>query len=55
VQLVAFVEDHESFDAPPEATDVGDAENVSVGAVELVTLTVAERVIVPPDPVHASV
>jgi hypothetical protein len=32
VQLVAFVDDHVSFDVPPEATDVGDAENVSVGA-----------------------
>jgi hypothetical protein len=32
VQRVAFVDDHESFDVPPEAIDVGDAENVSVGA-----------------------
>jgi hypothetical protein len=55
VQLVEFVEDHESFDVPPEATDVGDAENVSVGAVALVTVTVTERVIEPPDPVQASV
>jgi hypothetical protein len=55
VQLVAFVVDHVSFDVPPEATDVGDAENVSVGAVELVTVTVTERVIEPPDPVQASV
>jgi hypothetical protein len=55
VQLVAFVVDHVSFDVPPEATDIGDAEKVSVGAVEDVTLTVTERVVVPPDPVHASV
>jgi hypothetical protein len=55
VQLVAFVVDHVSLEVPPEATDVGDAENVSVGAVELVTVTVTERVIEPPDPVHVSV
>jgi hypothetical protein len=57
VQLVAFVDVQVSFDVPPGATDVGDAENVSDGAVEDddVTLTVTERVIVPPDPVHASV
>jgi hypothetical protein len=55
VQLVAFVDEHVSFDVPPDATDVGDADNVSVGAVALATVTVAERVIEPPDPVHASV
>jgi hypothetical protein len=55
VQLVVLVDDQVSVDVPPEATDVGEAENVSVGAVELVTVTVTERVIVPPDPVHASV
>jgi hypothetical protein len=57
VQLVVFVDDHVSFDVPPDATDVGDADNVSVGAVlvDPVTVTEAVRVTEPPLPVHVSV
>ena len=51
-QLVAFVDDHVSFDVPPAATDVGDAENVTVGAGP--TVTVREAVFEPPAPVHVS-
>jgi hypothetical protein len=57
VQLVVFVDDHVSFDVPPDATDVGDADNVSVGAVlvDPVTVTETVRVTEPPVPVHVSV
>ena len=40
VQLVAFVELHVSVDAEPEATFVGDAVSVTVGAASCVTATV---------------
>jgi hypothetical protein len=57
VQLVAFVDDHESVDGLPEVITVGVADNESVGAgfVTDDTLTVADCVAVPPVPVHASV
>jgi hypothetical protein len=40
VQLVAFVELHVSVEAEPDATFVGDADSVSVGADSCVTATV---------------
>jgi hypothetical protein len=53
VQLVAFVAFHVSVDAEPDATLVGDADNVNVGAGE--TATAADFAIEPPVPVHVSV
>ena len=53
VQLVALVDDHVSFEVLPDATDVGDADNVSVGADP--TVTVSETTFEPPAPVHVSV
>ena len=46
---VAFVVVHESFEAEPVSTEVGDAESVQVGAGGGggVTVTVAEQVTVP--------
>ena len=56
VQDVAFVEDHVSVLVPPLATDVGDADSVTVGAgVGAVTVTDAVRCVVPPAPVQLSV
>ena len=54
LQLVALVDDHVSFDVPPDATDAGDALSVTVGAAPLVTVNVAEVVFVPPDPEQVS-
>ena len=54
VQLVALLDDHVNVDVAPDATDVGDAESVSVGAAPE-TATVVATVLDPPDPVHASV
>jgi hypothetical protein len=51
VQDVAFVEDHVSVDDPPFVTDVGFAARETVGAVGD-TVTVAEALWVPPDPVQ---
>lgn len=53
VHPVALVEAHVSVELPPDATDVGLAENVSVGAE--VSETAAVRVVVPPALVHARV
>ena len=53
VQLVAFVALHVSVDAEPEATLVGDAVSVSVGAASCVTATVCAAE--PPAPVHVNV
>jgi hypothetical protein len=56
VQDVAFEVDHVNRDVAPDLTDVGDAENVSVGAgvpppVEL-TVTVVDTDFVPPLPLQ---
>jgi hypothetical protein len=51
-QLVALVDDHVSFDVPPEETDVGDADSVTVGAGP--TVTVREAVFEPPAPTHVN-
>lgn len=48
VQLVAFVVDQVNFDVAPDATEVGDAANVSVG----LRLMNADVVFDPPAPVH---
>ena len=53
VQLVAFVALHVSVDAEPDATLVGAAVNVSVGAESWVTATVCAAE--PPVPVQVSV
>jgi hypothetical protein len=62
VQEVAFVEDHVIVDRAPLATVVGFAEIVTVGAAgggggvePPVTVTVAERAVLPPDPVQVRV
>lgn len=41
VHVDAFAEDHVSVEAPPEPTDVGEAERLAVGAGAAVTVTVA--------------
>lgn len=51
-QLVALVDDHVSFDVPPEGTEFGEADRVTVGAGPTVTFTAA--VFEPPAPVHVS-
>jgi hypothetical protein len=51
VQEVALVDDQVSVDDPPLATDVGFAENDTVGAGG-VTVTVADALAAPPDPVQ---
>jgi hypothetical protein len=53
VQLVALVELHVNVDAEPDATLVGEALSVTVGAAATVTVAVCDTV--PPLPVHASV
>ena len=53
VQLVAFVVLHVSDDAEPDATLVGDADNVSVGAGN--TATATDCAIDPPVPVQVNV
>jgi len=56
VQDVALVDDHVNVLLPPLATEVGDADNETVGAgVALVTVTVTLRCVVPPAPVQLSV
>jgi hypothetical protein len=56
VHDVAFVEVHVSVLVPPLATEVGDADNETVGAgVAAVTVTDAVRCVVPPAPVQLSV
>ena len=51
VQVVAFVEDQESIEAPPLVTDVGFAASDTVGT-RGDTVTVAEALAVPPNPVQ---
>jgi hypothetical protein len=53
VQPVALVDDHVNCERPPLATEVGLAENVTVGAAS--SDTVAVRCVVPPAPVQPSV
>ena len=55
VHAVALVAVHVSVDAEPDATLVGDAVNVSVGALGAAIDTEADFVTVPPAPEHASV
>ena len=55
MQLVAFVVLHVSVDAEPDATLVGDAVNVSVGALGAAIETAADFVMLPPAPEHARV
>ncbi len=54
VQLVALVAAQVSFEVPPDATDVGDAVKVRVGAVPAVTVTVLDTDFVPPLPVQVN-
>ena len=54
-QLAAFVVDHVSWDALADFTLVGAAVKDNVGAPAAAIDTEAERVTVPPAPVHASV
>ena len=54
VQEVALVDDHVSVEDPPLATDVGFAASDTVGTAD-VTVTVADALAVPPDPVQARV
>jgi hypothetical protein len=53
VHEVALVEDQVSAVVPPDATDVGEADNVTTGGLATVTLTV--RLAWPPGPVQVSV
>ncbi len=53
-QLVALVLLHASFEVAPAWIDVGEAVNVTVGAVAPI-VTVAVRAIEPPAPLHVSV
>jgi hypothetical protein len=55
VQLVALLVAHVNCEAEPDATFVGEAPNVSVGAPGAAIVTEADRVTVPPAPVHARV
>jgi hypothetical protein len=55
VHDVAFALDHVNVEDPPEATLVGDAVNVRVGAGAVPTVTVTLRVTLPPEPVQVSV
>lgn len=56
VQLVAFVLAQFSVAEPPGTTEVGDADNETVGADgAVVTVTVTPRLADPPAPSHASV
>jgi hypothetical protein len=55
-QVVAFIDDQVSVDAPPLATDVGFAVSNTVGTGggggEPDTVTIAEAVALPPEPVQ---
>lgn len=53
VQEDVFVEDHVNVALAPDASDVGDALSVTVGAVT--TVTVADAFVVPPAPLQLSV
>src|ERR1044071_5661136 len=53
---VALLDDQVSAVVPPDATDVGEADNVTTGVLGgLVTLTLTVRLAVPPGPLHVSV
>lgn len=54
LQLMAFVVDQVRLEDSPLATVVGLATNISVGAGVVFTVTVAERVTLPPSPEHIS-
>ena len=54
VQLVALVAAQVSFEVPPDVTNVGDTDNIRVGAVPFVTVTVLDAVCEPPDPEQVS-
>jgi hypothetical protein len=55
VHELAFVDDHESVELLPTSTVVGLAESVTVGAGWLTTVTVALRLVEPPELEHDSV
>jgi len=56
VQLVALVEDQVSVELDPLWIELGLAEIETVGAgVAAVTVTAAEALVLPPDPVQLSV
>jgi hypothetical protein len=55
VQPVAFVEAHVSVAAPPEATDGGLADSVTVGTATAVTATSTLCAVDPPAPLHVKV
>ena len=51
-QVVALVEDQISVEDPPLVTDVGFAVSDTVGAVDAVTVTRADTLVLPPAPVQ---
>lgn len=55
VQDDAFADDHVRVDAPPEPTEVGDAERDAVGVAAGFTVTVCVPEVVPPEPVQETV
>jgi len=55
VHAVAFAELQLKVDEPPTATEVGLADSETVGAGALATVTVADRLALPPVPVQVSV
>ena len=55
VQLVALVEDQLSVEAEPLVTVAGFALRVTVGLAGADTLTVTDRLALPPEPVQVSV
>jgi hypothetical protein len=57
VQVVAFVELQVNIELPPLLTVAGLADRLTVGAGggEPITVTVTERVMFPPPPVHCKV
>ena len=55
IQDVAFVDDQVNTDVPPLAIEDGLALKVRVGNGGVVTLTIADFVVVPPAPVQAKV
>ena len=55
LQLVAFVEDQLSVEGEPLVTVPGFALRVTVGLAGADTLTVTDRLALPPEPVQVSV
>ncbi len=55
VQLLALLEDQLSVEAEPLLTVAGLADKLTVGLDGAVTLTVTDRLALPPDPVQVSV